>query len=56
MCLKKRLVQFLRNLSEFLGTVELDQEQEFLVFFLGPDWRLLDIVVLSLSLPSARAF
>ena len=50
MRLEKRLVKLLRNQSELLDTMDVDQEQKLLVLFLGPDWCFLDVIVLSLPL------
>ena len=50
MRLEKRLVKLLRNQSKLLDTMDVDQEQKLLVLFLSPDWRFLDVVVLSLPL------
>ena len=47
MRLEKRLVELLRNQSELLDTMDVDQEQKLLILFLGPDGRFLDVVVLS---------
>jgi len=49
MSLEQSLVHFLRNKSELLDSMEVDQEQELLILFFGPDWRLPDVIVLSLS-------
>ena len=50
MRLEKRLVKLLRNQSELLDTMDVDQEQKLLVLFFGPDRLFLDVVVLSLPL------
>ena len=53
MSLEKSLVELLRDQSELLRAVDVDQEQKLLVLFLGPDGRFLDVVVLSLPLSGA---